>query len=145
MNFLDPRLPDRFWDKVIPEPNSGCWLWIASTSFGYGAFGMGRNVVWRSHRLAYSALVGPIPDGLDLDHLCRTRSCCNPAHLEPVTRGENVRRGLKFNRASHCPKGHEFTAENTNHSRDPDGYLVRQCRECNRQRCAAWTAQKKAS
>jgi len=90
--YLD-ELPDRFWDKVQAEPNTGCWLWDANTTRGgYGHFKVSGRMVY-AHRLAYEKLVGPIPDGLSLDHLCRVPGCVNPDHLEPVTHAENVRRG----------------------------------------------------
>ncbi len=89
-NFLDARLPDRFWDKATPCPMSGCWLWHGSIhAKGYGQYGAG-GVNAKAHRIAFIALVGPIHDGLHLDHLCRQRCCVNPAHLEPVTPAEDV-------------------------------------------------------
>ncbi len=80
----------------------------------------------QTHRIAYEEFVGPVPNGLHLDHRCRVRLCCNPAHLEPVTQQENNRRswaarGLK----SHCAQGHEFTPENTKQTAKQ-----RKCREC---------------
>lgn len=101
----------------IPEPNSGCWLWMGSLNkAGYPCpYYEGRSV--RAHRLAYEAFRGPIPTGCELDHTCRVKCCVNPAHLEAVSHRENVIRGnmpgavvLRNNR---CPRGHEFTAENT--------------------------------
>lgn len=81
------------------------------------------------HRAAYEVLVGPVPEGLELDHLCRVRHCYNPSHLEPVTRLENMRRTMK-NGPDHCPQGHEYTPENSYvHARGD-----RQCRACNRDR-----------
>ena len=113
-NFLDPRLPMRFWDKVIPEPNSGFWLWIgAADPKGYGRF---NGTEYLAHRESYSALAGEIPSGLFIDHLCRTTNCCNPLHLEPVTNQENCRRSPlmgQYKRADVCPQGHDFTPENT--------------------------------
>ena len=86
----------RFWAKVDVGHPLGCWTWIAGrTSRGYGSFGQGgpkRRVY--AHRYAYELLVGPIPDGLVIDHLCRNPSCVNPDHLEPVTHQENCRRGV---------------------------------------------------
>ena len=114
--FGDERLPDRFWDKVSPEPNTGCWFWTAFTNkFGYGRFTFGKTNYDGAHRWAYRALVGPIPEGLQLDHLCRQPSCVNPAHLEPVTPGENTRRGLagkaQLARTA-CPRGHNYSGLN---------------------------------
>src|ERR1035437_6508103 len=84
---------ERFWFYVNKDGPGGCWLWTASTACGYGQIKVGKKVV-RVHRFAYQLLVGDIPDGLQLDHLCRVLICCNPAHLEPVTNRENVLRGL---------------------------------------------------
>lgn len=131
--YGDSRLPERFWSKVSPQPDAGCWLWVASTSSsGYGQFSGEQRRRRLAHRVTYETLVGPVPAGLELDHLCRVRRCCNPAHLEPVTRSENHRRGIadEVHRAqqlakTHCPKGHQYTPENT--------YLkagARSCRRC---------------
>ena len=84
---------ERFWGKVNKNAPNGCWEWTA------GLFGNGYGHFWTSvrwvgaHRWAYEALVGPIPEGLELDHLCSNRKCVNPAHLEPVTHKENTLRG----------------------------------------------------
>lgn len=113
IQFADPKLPERFWEKVTPEPNTGCWLWIASIrGDGYGQYSFNQRPR-SAHRVAYEQLVGAVPKGYELDHLCRIRSCCNPDHLEPVTRRENCHRGLRGKLHTHCPKGHEFTPENT--------------------------------
>ena len=82
---------DRFCAKVSPEPNTGCWLWTGATVRGYGQFWQGDRKIL-AHRFAYVNLVGLVPIGKELDHLCRVRCCCNPAHLEPVTRRENMLR-----------------------------------------------------
>lgn len=139
--FMDERLPSAFWDKVQPCPMSGCWLWTAYVigpkkgrwNEGYGQVWNGVRVV-PAHRYSFISLVGEIPDGLVLDHLCRIRCCVNPAHLEPVTRAENTRRGdlsrngdVQRNR-THCPRGHEYNKANTyTCSRGK-----RMCRECSR-------------
>lgn len=126
---LTLELPDRFWSKV--RQTDSCWLWTGATSDGYGRFAHeGRTDV--AHRLAWRALVGPIPDGLHIDHLCRVRRCVNPEHLEPVTCRENVLRGIgpsaEHAVKTHCPAGHEYTPENTYRYRN-----MRMCRACRAQ------------
>jgi hypothetical protein len=118
---------------------SGCWVWIkARERRGYGLF-RHDGKTWLAHRWAYERLVGPIPEGLTLDHLCQNTSCVNPAHLEPVTRSENTRRARAG--ATHCRRGHEFSPDNTYVY--PDGR--RECRTCCRMRQAARYAARKAS
>lgn len=116
---------DRLLEKVFVEA-SGCWIWQGATaSNGYGRIGTGLGkATGQVHRVAYEQMVGPIPSGLHLDHLCRHRLCVNPDHLEPVTQTENNRRAARANRKSHCPKGHAMTPENTVPGRQ------RQCRIC---------------
>lgn len=130
--FGDDRLPDHFWSKVIINETTNCWEWTASRNeWGYGKWWTG-NKSARTHRVAYEALVGPIASGLCLDHLCRTRHCCNPTHLEPVTNRANLLRGVSFSALNavktHCPKGHEYTPENTWVS----ARNQRHCRTCDR-------------
>lgn len=115
---------ERFWSKV--RKTDACWEWIASKdSNGYGTIAVD-GATKRAHRVAYELLIGPIAEGLQLDHLCRVRACVNPAHLEPVTMAENIRRGKSHNGSkTHCPSGHGYTPENTTrrgHSR--------YCRQC---------------
>jgi hypothetical protein len=121
-------LPQHIEDKIFTEPNSGCWLWTANQlPRGYGQLKYKRRCSY-SHRVVYEILVGPIPKGLHIDHLCRTPSCCNPDHLEPVTHLENVRRGdagQHHARKEECPHGHPYTEENTR--RNEKG---RWCRAC---------------
>jgi hypothetical protein len=111
MNFLDKCLPDYFWDKVIPEPNSGCWFWLAGTvRAGYGFTAVERGGVRDyAHRITYRAFVGEIPDGLELDHKCVTPACCNPMHLEAVTHQINIARSRrKPKKKKICKNGHRL-------------------------------------
>lgn len=103
-----------FWGRVHIQP--GCWRWrAAKDTSGYGRFLVNGKAV-AAHRHAYEMMVGPIPEGLQLDHLCRNRWCCNPSHLEPVTKRENILRGVgasaKAARATHCPSGHPLSGDN---------------------------------
>lgn len=129
-----------FREKTV-ENGDGCWEWTGKR----GANGYG--VIWHqgreyyAHRVFYTALAGPVPAGLDLDHLCRVRHCVNPSHLEAVTRGENVLRGqspvAQNAKKTHCPKGHSLA----------DAYIsrgARECRTCKKTRSAAARARKKA-
>jgi hypothetical protein len=130
------RKPDCLRDRIernsIPEPNTGCWLWLGYVNDGYGSMEVrrdGRYYDRPAHRIAYEAFIGPIPDGLVIDHLCACRTCVNPAHLEAVTREVNSRRGThgrpKLVR-THCSRGHEFPlAQPGRH---------RRCRLCHRDR-----------
>ena len=112
------RLPtlERFMLKVQKGVSpDDCWLWLGHIArHGYGTFGM-EGSEFLAHRAAYLLLVGEIPGGLDLDHLCCTHTCVNPEHLEPVTRGENSRRGGPSigARSEACANGHKWTPENT--------------------------------
>lgn len=82
-----------FWKWIEMHDEDKCWPWVgARNSAGYGVVRI-NGINHLAHRVAYERTVGPIPEGLTIDHLCRTRSCCNPAHMEPVTREENGRRG----------------------------------------------------
>jgi len=125
--------PERFWSKV--DKAGDCWLWLAAKKWnGYGIFKVGGKAGYAepAHRVAYYMARGEIPDGLGLDHLCRNRSCVNPAHLEPTTWRENIRRGngvagVHF-RKTECKRGHPFNAENTYYF-GPE-HKWRQCKPC---------------
>lgn len=135
-----PDPVDRFWSYV--DRSGACWLWIGCLHrTGYGR-------VWfngcqrQAHRVAYELEKGPIPDSLQIDHVCRNRACVRPAHMEPVTIGENLRRGVGASamnsRKTHCPQGHPYTPENTY-----VGSGNRKCRICNHERSAARAAASK--
>lgn len=130
---LFAQVAPRFWSKVDRGGDGECWPWLGSGDGRYGQlYVSGKSI--KAHRFAYELLVGPIPDGLTLDHLCRNTACVNPAHLEPVSHRENVLRGdgltARRARQTHCKRGHEFTTENT--------YVTaigqRKCRTCTRER-----------
>lgn len=91
-NLFDIRIPVRFWDKVHVEPNSGCWIWRGAVDgCGYGRFGFASKNR-HAHIVSYELIFGARPNETEIDHLCRTRSCVNPHHLECVTHAENMRR-----------------------------------------------------
>ncbi|MFB6955450.1 HNH endonuclease signature motif containing protein [Streptomyces sp. NPDC056309] len=135
-------MDERFWRKVNAQ--SICWIWTgAKSGGGYGHLSR-RGKFIAAHRYAWEMLVGPIPEGLDLDHLCRVRACVNPDHLEPVTRRENLRRGAgrlrppeARDRKKECPRGHPYDAENT-YIAPSDG--SQKCRECSRASVRQWRA-----
>lgn len=111
----DPNSP-RLWSKLDKDCPGGCWVWTAGKSkLGYGRIRWEGRAAF-AHRVVYEIVVGPIPEGLELDHLCRNPSCVNPQHLEPVTHAENVRRGesiSSIHRAkTHCPRGHPYSGPN---------------------------------
>ena len=118
-----------FWKKVdIGKEPGDCWLWLGGRhSHGYGS----HNRHDYAHRTAWELLVGPIPAGLTVDHLCRVRHCVNPAHMELVTNKENILRGesvaAKYARRSCCVRGHEFTNENTLRVKGRSGRICRKC------------------
>ncbi|GAA3948015.1 HNH endonuclease signature motif containing protein [Microbacterium soli] len=122
------------WRSKIEKNDDGCWIWAASLGGGgYGKFFF--DGAYRSaHRWGWEALVGPIPTGLDLDHLCRNRRCVNPDHLEPVTHRENIRRGMQSRGRgdveSKCPSGHVRTSANT---RVDKRFKSLVCRDCARE------------
>jgi hypothetical protein len=144
------EIEERFWSKVDYDVHdtSRCWTWEAhKTRGGYGQFGIYSGQMVSSHRLAYELEVGVIPDGLDLDHLCRNRSCVNPNHLEPVSEKENALRGIGPTavnaRKTHCPRGHHYDGYEV----EASGASRRFCTVCRkaalRERTARYRARKK--
>ena len=131
--FISAQSPvERFIEKVeiVEESAGGCWLWRGWTNTnGYGLFHNGMRDVM-AHRWAYELYVGPIPEGLQLDHLCRVHNCVNPEHLEAVTCQTNILRGNSpqaiNSRKTHCLRGHPFAGKNLYVA--PNGW--RQCRAC---------------
>ena len=122
---------ERFAACVSVDLATGCWIWMGcQRGKGYGCLRVNGRMM-RAHRYSYELHVGPIPAGLQIDHLCRNRLCVNPAHLEPVVNRVNVLRGVGVTaqnaKKTHCRQGHEFTPENT---RITDGARV--CRACNK-------------
>lgn len=116
------------------NPDTGCWEWQGKTNrngYSWGQKGPGQPFRVMHRVLWEDAHNGPVPEGLQLDHLCRNRLCCNPEHLEPVTNAENTTRQDHANRMkTHCPRGHLLPEERSKRGR-------RVCRECERERRAA--------
>lgn len=132
---------ERFWSKV--DKTGDCWLWQAGlASTGYGQFNSGS-----AHRFAYELVKGPIPEGLQIDHLCRNRKCVRPEHLEAVSCRENLLRGetlAALNVAkTRCPQGHGYTPENTYVVRRRNGRVFRVCKVCNREKCLKYQRRKR--
>lgn len=113
--------------RVVVDAN-GCHIWQGCiNSKGYGVIGIGGKRLL-THRVSYEANVGPIPEGLTIDHLCRVKLCANHKHLEPVTGAENTQRAAAL--ITHCPQGHPLSGENLLTKKRPGGKTFRNCREC---------------
>lgn len=121
------------------ESGAGCWIWDGPTDKdGYGRAKISGKTR-RAHRAFYEKFVGPIPFGFEIDHLCNVRRCVNPKHLEAISREMHIRRssfGVYQTLKTHCPRGHEYTPDNT--IRKPHAPSRRYCRECNRNSCRAY-------
>lgn len=127
---LRPLL-DRLADKCALDDND-CLVWFGGVGSGYGRIARGPELgpdcprMVSTHFAMYVLHKGPVPEGLEIDHLCRNRACCNPDHLEAVSHSENVLRGLPFRKPrTHCRRGHEFNESNPK---------LDKCRACNRER-----------
>ena len=128
-------VPERIWSKLVVTSN-GCWEWTGASTLGYGRVHWGeRSSSKLVHRVVFALATGREAPEV-LDHLCRNTLCCNPAHLDPVSQAENIRRGnwgansAALQRAkTHCPNGHEFTTENT-YIPPSTSPKQRQCRTC---------------
>ncbi len=148
-DYKRPTIEDSFY-KFARVDSSGCWLWAGALSKdGYGLLRK-----FQAHRFAYALVNGEIPDGKEIDHLCNVRRCVNPAHLEAVSRKENVRRAWdrgsnehRRNRLAaihlsktHCKRGHPYSAENTR----IDDVGARRCKTCDSMKSKRYFAKKKA-
>lgn len=128
-----PSIIERMMENVAVEED-GCWEWCGATC-GHGKYGAIRTPDGMKyvHRVSYEAFIGDIPDGMQVDHLCRNRTCVNPEHLEAVSHYENMRRGSAWavNKGkTHCPSGHPYSGDNL--YINPSG--GRECRTCKRLR-----------
>lgn len=149
--------PERFWVKVDRRGPDECWPWLASVSKGYGIIMIPEGPTRPAHRVAYEMEVGPIPPGLQIDHVCHTRAvergectggdscihrrCVNPAHLEVVTHAENGARSVQ-GRKPRCHRGHPFDEANTYYTK-PGNNVRRICRRCHADRQARYNAERR--
>lgn len=134
--FGDPRMPKRFWSKIAVT-DRGCWE-MGKMPDAYAMFWFDGKL-HGAHRVAWKQLVGPVDDDLDIDHVCRNKPCCNPAHLEPVTRRTNIQRAFTplpaVAQRTHCSSGHELTADNVLESRA----TYKRCKACRVEQITAKT------
>ena len=129
-----------FYDRIKFNEQTWCWDWQGEITWGkYGRISIRRKRVL-VHRFSYELFKGKIPDGLEIDHLCRNRKCCNPQHLEAVTRSTNLSRGHNHNRdKNHCPQGHPYSGKNMITRKNGS----RECRQCTKVGIKKWECKNK--
>jgi hypothetical protein len=138
------KRPKEFW-SLVNETADGCWEWVGPTTLStptgnpYGLYCIDGERL-RAHRVSYEQMVGPIPEGLELDHLCRNTLCVSPEHLDPVPHRVNMERYARSNDLS-CKRGHLRGPENTYIT--PQG--KRRCRPCNAERQRRYNKERKAA
>jgi hypothetical protein len=136
------KLRERVLDRISPEPNTGCWLWVGKmVPNGYGTVNVGYKRMM-AHRLSYTLFKGEIPTGMEIDHKCRQKACVNPDHLEPVSRSENMIRNWPFDGRNKptCVRGHLLDGISSNGKQ-----LRRHCVTCKRVRALAyWHGRRKS-
>lgn len=125
---MNPSIPQQVWDRIVKDPETGCWLWQAGTSKGYAKFTY-QGTSYRVHRWVYAELIGELPE--DLHHTCPNRNCVNPAHVAGIGHVEHAILTGNERWAGQCKHGHPMTPENSYVRTRPDGsFRDRQCRAC---------------
>jgi hypothetical protein len=150
------RFSCKYYVEKEPHPKMGtpCWIWTGAKKVGYGYLRIPRypggkvrcGIQVGAHKLMWEHVNGPVPEGLELDHLCRVRNCVNPDHLEAVTHAENVKRGeagLHNPIKTHCSNGHVYEEVGYCIINDPRG-KYRRCKRCHADKAIAYRAKKKA-
>ena len=133
-NYKRIPISERLESKIMPIPHCGCWWWTGGLDpNGYGLIDFWNQKPKQklAHRVVYEFYCGPIADDLELDHLCRTPSCVNPDHLEPVTHAVNMARGIHATK-THCKNGHPLSGSNL--LRRADRPMARECLACRKDR-----------